>query len=184
MVEPGSADVMPSRTQAHEKAAQELVAEALASGSGVRLRVRGGCMDPLLEEGDWVWVVPVHQLLPGAIVLAQSTTGNLVCHRLLECVEGGYRLAGDRTFALEEHSAEQILGEVHSAERGDSRLLLAGPRWRRLGRFLVRWHLFSYGLLGGIGGRLVEAVRQRFVELAHRFAWRVWSAVASQDNVF
>jgi hypothetical protein len=164
---------MSFRTQAHSEAVCRLVTETLAGGSGVRLRVRGGCMQPLLQEGDWVWVVPGLSLCLGSIVLAQSKDGSLVCHRLLSCVGGNFLLAGDRTFAMEEHPKELLLGEVSHAGRGAVRLRLKGRMWRRYGRFLAFWHYYSYSMTGGIYGRLVESVRQRLVGGAHRLAWRL-----------
>jgi len=179
-------DLSSHRTPAHGEAARDLVAEALASGSGVRLRVCGGCMDPLLREGDWVWVVPAQRLLPGSIVLARSEGGNLVCHRLLRRVGAAYMLAGDRTLSLEEHPGEDVLGEVRHADRGGGRLLFEGTIWRGFGRLLVCWHLFSYGLAGGTCGtcgRLVEALRQRLVNVIHRVSWRLGGRTISEPRV-
>ena len=160
--------------------AQELLAEALAEGEEVRLKIRGGCMQPLLKDGDWVRVAPAAygHLLPGIIVLARSTRGEaLVCHRLLRFVDNGLEpngleLAGDRTFAFEVHSPEQILGVVHSAERGGRRLQLSTPGWRRFGSFLARWQRASHGLRTVPLGRPMEALRQRFLRGVHRLSWR------------
>jgi hypothetical protein len=64
---------------------------ALAREQPVALRVRGGCMAPLVGEGERVEVVAARCYWPGDVVAFAAPDGRLLLHRLL-----GYRLAARR----------------------------------------------------------------------------------------
>jgi hypothetical protein len=66
-----------------------LLRDAVASGE-LRLRLRGDCMQPRLEDGTPVRVRRRRLYLPGDVVAVRGWDGRLLAHRLL----GGYRYRG------------------------------------------------------------------------------------------
>jgi hypothetical protein len=59
----------------------------LARADPVTVRVRGGCMEPVLGEGEEVRVIAARLYWPGDVVVFRAGDGRLLAHRLL-----GYRL--------------------------------------------------------------------------------------------
>lgn len=55
----------------------------LAREHPVEVTVRGGCMAPLLADGERVAVAPAHCYWPGDVVVFQAADGRLLVHRLL-----------------------------------------------------------------------------------------------------
>jgi hypothetical protein len=55
----------------------------LAREHPVEVTVRGGCMAPLLSEGERVAVAPARLYWPGDVVVFQAADGRLLVHRLL-----------------------------------------------------------------------------------------------------
>lgn len=168
--------LIPVMNSTERDIALELLSDAVReSHETVRLQVRGVCMHPLVQDGDWVQCRPIKSSPhPGQLVLAKDGRNQLVCHRILGRHNGNFRLAGDRTFAVEEHSVESILGHVISIERHDSVLDLGRPgqfsQW--LDKAFAAWHLLSYRQRQQrIVGRVIEAVRWRLVVLRHRWIW-------------
>lgn len=111
------------------RVAEELLVAALAAGGTARLVVSGGCMEPLLEDGDVVEVAPLPPspagVPNGAILLARGGSGALVCHRKVGGGPGVTLLAGDRS-RLEELPADSLHGVVVGASRGPRRIPLPG----------------------------------------------------------
>ncbi|HEX4963941.1 MAG TPA: hypothetical protein VF173_24155 [Thermoanaerobaculia bacterium] len=107
----------------------------LAREAPVAVRVRGGCMAPLLADGQPVQVAAVRFYWPGDVVVFRAADGRLLAHRVL-----GYRPWGGvlclvtRGDACAVHDApvpfSRVLGRVAAAPPG-----LAG-RAAALGRFL------------------------------------------------
>ncbi len=92
----------------------ELLAEAARDGAlgGRSFRVRGGCMAPLLVDGDTVTLAAAPgPLLPGQVVLAR-VGAELLCHRLLDCGGGICRVAGDGDLRLDVLPAADLIGRV------------------------------------------------------------------------
>lgn len=75
--------------------ALEAVAE-LARREPVALPVRGSSMEPLLAEGDRVWVAPRRFYWPGDVVAFAVPGGRVVAHRVLGYRVSGYRLRAHR----------------------------------------------------------------------------------------
>lgn len=59
----------------------------LARVDPVTVRVRGGCMEPVLTEGEEIRVLAARLYWPGDVVVFRAGDGRLLAHRLL-----GYRL--------------------------------------------------------------------------------------------
>ncbi|HEX3527165.1 MAG TPA: S24/S26 family peptidase [Thermoanaerobaculia bacterium] len=55
----------------------------LAREHPVEVTVRGGCMAPLLADGERVAVAPARCYWPGDVVVFQAADGRLLVHRLL-----------------------------------------------------------------------------------------------------
>jgi hypothetical protein len=55
----------------------------LARERSVEVTVRGGCMAPLLCDGERVAVAPARAYWPGDVVVFQAADGRLLVHRLL-----------------------------------------------------------------------------------------------------
>jgi hypothetical protein len=55
----------------------------LAREQPVEVTVRGGCMAPLLADGERVAVAPARIYWPGDVVVFQAADGRLLVHRLL-----------------------------------------------------------------------------------------------------
>jgi uncharacterized membrane protein (UPF0127 family) len=152
----------PGRNDVRELA-ERMLEEALADRSNpvARLSVLGGCMSPLLEEGDLVEIEPLSGPPGvGAILLARGGAGELVCHRFLGPRGEGWFVAGDRS-AIELLPPSAILGVARAAERSGRRISLPGPfapilaRLRRnsqRGNGAGRLSLFAFRLLRRFGG--------------------------------
>ncbi len=156
--------------------ALDTLADAVQDGtSTLRLQVRGVCMRPLLEDGDWVRLRPL-QGTPrrGQLVLARDGRDQLVCHRILSRQGDRWRLAGDRSFAIEAHGATSMLGEVIRIERPARHLDLSrrGALHHFLDAFFATWHDVTYRHQRGFLGRFLEALRWRLVVLRHRSLWK------------
>lgn len=102
---------------AHRETVHDLLGRALAAGPA-RLVVRGGCMTPLVCDGDRVEIVRLDgPAVPGAILLARGGDGELVAHRCLGAAGGDdLWLAGDRTRA-ERLPPTAVLGGIVDVER-------------------------------------------------------------------
>jgi signal peptidase I len=113
----------------------------IAQRERVRVRVRGGCMEPVVRDGEEVLVRPRRLYLPGDVIVFRRMTGDLAAHRVLGWRRAGVVTKGDH---CDEHDApvarDRIVGVV---ERDDAvtprqRFVavahLARIVWRRLTR--------------------------------------------------
>src|SRR5215470_2564824 len=110
----------------------------LARERPVEVTVRGGCMAPLLADGERVEVAPARCYWPGDVVVFQAPDGRLLVHRLL-----GFRRAAGALACVTRgdgaplHDAPvplaRLLGRVVAPERARA---TAADRWRAVGGFL------------------------------------------------
>lgn len=156
----------------HQKVLLDLLSHAASDGElrGRHFRVRGGCMEPLISDGDKVLLADGDQpFLPGQIVLARLGDG-LLCHRLLAIVGGECEVAGDTDLRLDRVPRADLLGLVAAVETlrfGGARLDVAAPTL--FDRLMARWQLWSCRGRGFLHLRL-EGLRRRL--LARRAARR------------
>jgi hypothetical protein len=85
------------------------------ASDGVTLRVRGGCMAPLLADGAAVTVQRRRVYLPGDVVVFRTPAGELAAHRVLGWRAGGLVTQGDR---CDVHDAPVARGAVVGAVAG------------------------------------------------------------------
>lgn len=157
-------------------ASREEIAVRLLSGAlrgtgadGATLQVRGRSMEPLLRDGDWVGIAPAEPR-PGRVVLARTTAGELICHRVLAPAEGGFRLAGDRSATWEDRPREAILGVVRWVSRERRLLRLDGGLGAGIDRGLAALHQHSYQTRNAKLRRAGEWLRRRLLEVRN-LAW-------------
>lgn len=156
------------------QATLDLLGEAAREGqlAGRTFRVRGGCMAPLLADGDEVTLAEPGPLLPGHLVLARAGA-ELLCHRLLAATGDTCQVAGDTDLRLDILPRAEILGRVASIATprfGGARLNLSS-RPSRLERFLAAWQLWSCRGLGRIQLRL-EGLRRGWRARQGQRLWR------------
>ncbi len=116
--------------------------QSLAAETPLRMRVRGDCMAPLVQDGAWITLVgPADRYWPGDVVAICTSGRVLALHRVL----GAYRRRGEWRYLTQGDrnprpdravTATEILGRVASGDC--SPRLIQVPvrhRLRALGRF-------------------------------------------------
>ncbi len=165
-------------------AGERLLQRALLTGSaGVRLRLRGGCMQPLLREGDWATFCKAPLVLrPGALVLARLEEGELVCHRLLRSTASTVVLCGDAGSRSVAHPMSDVLGIAIRLERGSEILRLDHSVSRRLDTGIAFLHRLSLRYGGSVCGRLLELARRAALR-GRCLSWRPASKADFQSSL-
>lgn len=125
-----------------------IVLDLLAQGKSVRLQIRGESMSPFFPEGAKVTLYPCRpdELRRGMPVLAQTTRGDYVFHRILRrkaqevILQGDGNLQGTETARLDRvfgrakcGTASRTAALLWQAARPVRRYLLG--LWRRTRRF-------------------------------------------------
>lgn len=154
--------------------ALDLLLEAAQGGelAGRRFKVRGGCMMPLIEDGDEVQLaVPGKPLLPGQIVLARVGT-ELLCHRLLALTETTCQVAGDQDLRLDELPLADLVGRVEEIRKQSGAKLPLPTEPSRLEKRLAAWHLWSCRRRHYLH-RLLEIPRRVLLRWQARKRWAV-----------
>lgn len=137
-----------------------LIRERLAAGQTVRyLPFRGTSMLPMLRQGkDSVELSPLPQRLSRFdLPVYQYPSGLYVMHRVVEVREDHYVCLGDNTYRYEHIRPEQMIALVTAFKRGEKRIPVTDPAYRRYVRL---WHaLFPlrkglWGLKNGVKGLL------------------------------
>lgn len=146
----------PSVRRPYEAPALLDLAQAGLQAKGrLRLRVVGGSMAPLLDDGDTVTVEPVQ---PGDLcrgdVLVIRIASSFVTHRLVMVDDRGWQLKGDNAAQMDDPvPTGAIVGRVIHAERSGRWTDFRTPAWRRVNRWL--------GNLGRWESRLAPAPSSR-----------------------
>ena len=83
--------------------------------AGVPVRVRGGCMEPLIRAGQEVLVRRRRVYLPGDVIVFRTRAGDLAAHRVLGWRWAGLVTQGDR---CAEHDAPVVRDAVVGAVDG------------------------------------------------------------------
>ena len=66
-----------------------------AAEGGIRVKLRGSCMAPVLADGATVSVRPRRLYLPGDVLVFRTHGGNLAAHRFLGWRPAGLVMKGD-----------------------------------------------------------------------------------------
>lgn len=123
----------------------EVVAESLARGETVRLRVQGASMLPWLREGDSVRIQPadVRRIVRGDIALYWRAPGRPILHRVVGVFEKGgttfYECLGDaESGGTETVPAADIVGVVAARPGERAFYRLANPARRAFNRLMAK----------------------------------------------
>lgn len=129
-----------------------LILAALSRGQRVRLTANGGSMTPFIGNNDIVELEPIHSALTRAdIVLARSTSGHYVIHRIVRVAGDSIWLRGDAQTSIDGPLPRRaVFGRVVTACRNGNIRLLDSGRLRLAGRVWIRIHPLGVKLLGPI----------------------------------
>ena len=130
-------------------------AEFLASGMEVLLPVKGNSMLPYIHPGkDLVLLRREQEVLEGDVVLALTSAGNYVIHRVIKKEEdGSLTLKGDgNLYGTESCSPEAVFGTVIEVKKTSGKVLFP--------RSVKSWHKLPVLLR-----RIVLALYKRIVRL-------------------
>lgn len=115
-----------------------LAKQLLREGKKIEIPVKGGSMRPFLFDGETVIVAPVGVDCPLRkcdIILAETSTGQVMMHRIREISPAGIRMKGDgNLYQSELIRPEDVMGRVLSVVRHGKTISLYTP----LGLFLAR----------------------------------------------
>ena len=115
-----------------------LAKQLLREGKKIEIPVKGGSMRPFLFDGETVVVAPVgvdSPLRKCDIILAETSTGQVMMHRIREISPAGIRMKGDgNLYQSELIRPEDVMGRVLSVVRHGKTISLYTP----LGLFLAR----------------------------------------------
>ena len=131
-----------------------LAKQLLQEGKKIEITVKGNSMRPFLSDGETVVVTPVALDCPLKkcdIILAETSTGQVMMHRIREISPAGIRMKGDgNLYQSELVRPEDVMGRVAGVVRNGEtvslytplKLFLAriwNPIWvRRAGLLLLR----------------------------------------------
>ena len=115
-----------------------LAKQLLREGKKIEIPVKGGSMRPFLSDGETVVVTPVAVDCPLKkcdIILAETSTGQVMMHRIREISPAGIRRKGDgNLYQSELVCPEDVMGRVLSVVRHGKNVSLYTP----FGLFLAR----------------------------------------------
>lgn len=124
--------------------------EFLKEGMSVVLPVKGNSMLPYIHGGkDQVLVRKMPSVREGEVVLAHTTAGNYVIHRIIGIKEDGLVLRGDGNLSgTERCTLEGVVGTVVEIQKPNGRKLdpYSVRSWQKLPLFLRRILLALYKL--------------------------------------
>ena len=125
--------------------------EFLREGTPVLLPVKGNSMLPFIRgDKDLVLVSSTPEVKVGDVVLARTTAGNYVIHRVLGEEPGLYILKGDGNLVGTERCAlVDVLGTVTEVRKPSGRVFnpASVKNWQKLPLILRRVILASYKLI-------------------------------------
>lgn len=108
------------------------VCAQLGEGRMVKLRAKGDSMRPSIRGGeDSLLLARAPEIRKGDVVLARTTKGRMVIHRIIKIEGERVTLAGDGNLGLtEECTRDTIYGRAEAIVRGGRTRSLTTP-WRR-----------------------------------------------------
>ena len=131
------------------------------------LSVSGISMEPLLKQGDRVFIETSSDYRPGDILVFLYHNNVFLIHRLL-CIEGSgpsaiYLCKGDNAYRLEKVMAQQIVGRATAFLRSDKRYILPKSDVNYL---IARLSLLVYYTFQNATGKNLEETKKSSAYLA------------------
>lgn len=114
-----------------------LKASMSARGS-LEIRLVGGCMEPLLSEGDTALIRPYEQAHVGDICAFQLSSGTLALHRIVSIDKEMIILKGDKSSGIEHIDESDIIGIM------DSVRVEGEGEWESMPRGRMRRHVKAW----------------------------------------
>jgi len=114
----------------------EQARQLLSKSIPIEIKMSGGTMSPVIEDGDLVTVEPIHEglLRPGDIILYNSLRDTAVIHRVVRVERGD---STDRSVVTRGDAASQndlavpfhrVLGRVKGIERAGEQIAVSRSR--------------------------------------------------------
>lgn len=119
---------------------KQTIAALLADGIGVRFRVKGDSMHPLICADDYLVVEPANpeHIVNGDVILARADRG-LTAHRVVAIAGGSITTRGDNASGADTPlTHEQFLGRVTWIERNGRKTRVRRPFALRFTRMWAR----------------------------------------------
>ena len=105
-----------------------VIISAIERGQSIQMTVSGSSMTPFIYDGDDVEIVPLKsEIRKGDIVLAKSSEGYYVIHRIIKIKKDLFNLRGDaQDYAENFYNYKNIIGKIsisvhNGAERNHSK---------------------------------------------------------------
>lgn len=128
------------------KAFAIIAIELLSSGKTLRFTAKGGSMDPLIRDGDTLFLAPADpfRIQLGDVVFISDKAGRPRIHRVIKI----NRHQGQRTFLIHGDRSnhadgifppDRVFGKVTAIEREGQRISFDQPVYRLLGQF-ASWY--------------------------------------------
>lgn len=112
---------------------------AVSRDTPVPLRIRGGCMTPLMDDGANVAVRARRLYLPGDVLVFRTKAGDLAAHRMLGWRAAGFVTKGDGCVVHDPPVARaHIVGAVEVRVALRDRVRAVRELARIIGRRLLR----------------------------------------------
>ena len=128
-----------------------LAKQLLQEGKKIEISVKGNSMCPFLFDGETVVVAPVgvdSPLKKCDIILAETSTGQVMMHRIRKICPAGIRMKGDgNLYQSEQVSPEDVMGRVVTVVRKGKNICLYTPFRLFLARLWTPVWVRKVGLL-------------------------------------
>jgi signal peptidase I len=179
----------------HTSATDALHIEALRQGQPFWFRVASDSMDPTLQKGDTVYIVPAQarEIRIGEIA-AFSTPQGFVIHRIIRIKESETTL---RLLQMADVNVDtranfwvkekEIVGRVVAVQRGNLSIDLEQPVAQRWGRVTAQFRYWLYQVYSGQKSGVLSTVQTKVLRRCSRLvvqtnAWRIRTRCTSRVN--
>lgn len=159
------AQAQPKEFPISKEVLKELLLAVIEKNASLRFQARGGSMSPFIKDEDTLTISPMAKdgpKLGQVVAYSKLDSDNLVVHRIVGKINGGYLIKGDNTSCLDGLVRRQdILGYVSAVERKGKRVRLGLGLERILIVFLSRTNILR--ILLAVWRRLLPFSLRRFI---------------------